>query len=153
MSNYDVFIGIDPGASGGIAVITAADSWAITMPETEMDLVREVAYISKWTSSICLIEKVHAMPGQGVTSMFNFGRAYQSVRTAMFCNMIPFDDVQPAKWQREFSLPTLKESGGSNTVKKNHHKAKAQQLFPHIQVTHKIADALLIAEFCRRTRG
>ena len=60
---------------------------------------------------------------------------------------IRWEYVTPQKWQREFGLilPKL-----SNTDKKNRHKAVAQQLFPDVKITHAIADALLIAEYCRR---
>ena len=57
--------------------------------------------------------------------------------------------VSPGVWQREFNLPTIK-AAGSSTKKKNEHKARAQELFPQFNMTHAIADALLIAEWGRR---
>ncbi len=144
------YVGIDPGASGGIAVIAPHDSWAFAMPETEKDVAQEIEAISGFSKNIrCLLERVHAMPGQGVTSMFNFGMNYGMLRMSLCCHLISFDDVTPQKWQKGFSLPSLKKAG-TNTAKKNAHKARAQQLFPKLKVTHKIADALLIAEYCRR---
>jgi hypothetical protein len=58
---------------------------------------------------------------------------------------IPYDLVLPVKWQTAMSCRTKGD--------KNVSKARAQQLFPDVKVTHAIADALLIAEFCRRVRG
>lgn len=55
---------------------------------------------------------------------------------------IPFDEVSPAVWQKYLGCLT----GGDKNVT----KAKAQQLFPHITVTHAIADAILIGEYLRR---
>jgi len=150
---YDTQIGIDPGAAGGIAVITKQDSWAIAMPETDFDMAKEISYLSRHINSFCVLEKVHSMPRDGNVGAFSFGQNFGMVRQALTCNMIPYELVPPQKWQKFFGLPTKKSCGGSITVKKNHHKALAQQLFPRIKVTHKIADALLIAEFCRRTRG
>jgi hypothetical protein len=57
---------------------------------------------------------------------------------------VPFDEVLPVKWQTVMGC----RSGGD----KNITKARAQQLFPHVKVTHAIADALLLAEFCRRAQ-
>lgn len=59
----------------------------------------------------------------------------------------PGDD-QPGVWQKPFRLPTQKKAG--NTAKKNTHKARAQELFPGLKITHAVADALLIAEYGRR---
>ncbi len=78
--------------------------------------------------------------------MFSFGRNYGFLRGCLHCLKIPFEEVTPAKWQREFSLLRT-DKAETNTAKKNRHKAKAQQLFPDTNVTHAIADALLIAEY------
>jgi len=143
-------MGIDPGAGGGYAVVNDDDmACAYTAPATESDLWHE---IRSWVGvKAAFIEQVHAMPGQGVTSMFTFGQNYGALRMALIAASMPFETVTPAKWQRMFSLPTLKACGGSSTKKKNAHKARAQELFPGLKVTHATADALLIAEYGLRT--
>jgi len=143
-------LGVDPGKSGGMAWVGCGVG-ARKMPDTERD-VWEFFQRGAFGEHFALIEKVHAMPGQGVTSMFNFGVSYGQLRMALIAASIPFETVSPAKWQRSFGLPTLKDAG-SGTAKKNAHKAKAQELFPSLRVTHAIADALLIAEYGRRTRA
>jgi hypothetical protein len=55
----------------------------------------------------------------------------------------PFEEVSPQKWQKAMGCMTKGD--------KNVSKAKAQQLFPQLKITHAIADALLIAEYARRT--
>lgn len=143
-------IGIDPGASGGIALLDDEGAHAWKMPDTERDtqeLFEQLA--GPFGLAFAGIEKVHAMPGQGVTSMFNFGRNYGMLRGMLIANCIPFETVTPQKWQKEFSL---RNSKWAKTKKKNKHKARAQELFPHIRVTHALADALLIAEFMRRIK-
>lgn len=142
-------LGIDPGKSGGIALFSGGVE-AEQMPDTERDIHRLVNGFAA-RADHAYIEQVHAMPGQGVTSMFNFGANYGGLRMVLIASYIPFESVPPAKWQREFGLPTLKKAG-SNAAKKNAHKAKAQELFPSIRVTHAIADALLIAEWGRRQK-
>lgn len=60
--------------------------------------------------------------------------------------------VSPQKWQRALGLLSKGRGlGQGDTAKKNRNKAKAQELFPGVKVTHAIADALLLAEYGRRT--
>jgi hypothetical protein len=146
-----IFLGIDVGLAGGIAIIDSCGGVlaAVRMPETDADLYRT---LSGWTKSPelaavearAVLEKVHSSPQMGVASAFSFGRGYGACRMALTATGIPFDEVTPFKWQRR--LECL--SGGDKNVT----KARAQQLFPHVKVTHYIADALLLAEFCRRTQ-
>ena len=133
------FIGIDPGKSGGIAIIEEDGAFTIKMPETEKDLfeyLRDNAH-----NAFCLIEQVHAMPGQGVTSMFNFGMSYGALRMAIIAAEIPFQTVTPQRWQKALQCLTKGD--------KNVSKRRAQEIFPDIKVTHAIADALLIAYYAK----
>jgi hypothetical protein len=133
------FMGIDPGQSGGIAIIFENGKAEVTkMPETErdvFDIIHEYTYLDLF----CMLEKVHAMPGQGVTSMFKFGQGYGFIRGCLISLDIPFDDVTPQKWQKHIGCLT----GGDKNVS----KSKAQQLYPYLKITHATADALLIARY------
>lgn len=138
------YIGIDPGKSGGIAVITTdGAAYAYRMPETDRDLLDLLGDIGAEVSC-AMLEQVHAMPGQGVTSTFTFGRGFGKLEMALCAARIPFELVTPQKWQKALGCLTKGD--------KNVSKAAAQRLFPTLKVTHAIADALLIAEYCRRTR-
>lgn len=139
---YDTFLGVDPGLAGGIAIMSPNGIAAHKMPETERD-IWEFFHGIPILRSFALIERVHSMPGQGVSSSFKFGMGYGALRMALVASGIPFEDVTPQKWQK--ALGCL--SGGDKNVTKQ----RAQSLFPHIKVTHAIADSLLIAEFCKRT--
>lgn len=143
-------IGIDPGKSGGLAVIDPTYCSIFAMKKTEREVADWLREAGRHPHRFAYIEKVGAMPGQGVTSMFSFGQSYGFLRGCLISLGIPFEEVTPAKWQREFSL--LKKKGETNTQKKNRHKAKAQQLFPGLKITHATADALLIMEWGRRQR-
>ena len=140
---YDLVIGIDPGKSGGIGIISDDGNYAIKMPETERDLFEYLRDNAE--GAFCLIEKVHAMPGQGVTSMFNFGMSYGSLRMAIVAAGIPFETVTPQKWQKTLGCLTKGD--------KNVSKRKAQELFPDIKITHAIADSLLIAHYAKHHHG
>ncbi len=152
MSTY---IGIDPGQKGGLAKICQFGGpprpWAEKMPATERDIWDVLNQIMEMAGNVfAYIEAVHSMPKQGLSSTFKFGRSYGFLRGCLVASEMPFDEVSPVKWQRAMGINPIKDE--PITAKKNRHKAKAQQLFPSLEVTHAIADALLIAEFCRRIR-
>lgn len=134
-------IGIDPGLSGGIAVLKEGEVAAYKTPETETDIVDFFRQFDP-INTRALIEKVHGMPGMGGAAMFSFGKIYGTTRTALIALKIPFDEVPPQTWMKVLGCMTKGD--------KNITKAKAQQLFPNIKCTHAISDSLLILEFLRR---
>ena len=149
-------IGIDPGASGGIAWIDPDGRACVEkMPETLQDLWELIESIKTsgsnearlWKacgSITAYLEEVHSMPGQGVASSFKFGRGFGNLEMALTAAGIPFERVRPQKWQAALGCLTKGD--------KNVSKRKAQELFPDQKVTHATADALLIAEFGRRNQ-
>lgn len=145
-----LYIGVDPGASGGIAALdeTGAVVAALKMPETERDVLEAFSGLDVFDlagSARAVLEFVRSSPQMGVTSAFSFGRNYGALRMALVAARIPFDEVSPQKWQTAMRCLTKGD--------KNVSKRRAQELFPHQKVTHATADALLLAEFCRRTHG
>jgi crossover junction endodeoxyribonuclease RuvC len=140
-----IFIGLDPGASGAIACFIEDDIEVIKLTETEHDVAEWLHLHAGVGKSFALIEKVHAMPKQGVTSMFKFGQSYGFLRGLLRAYAIPFEEVTPQKWQ--------KAMGCLSKGDKNVTKSRAQALFPKLKITHATADALLIAEYCRRTHA
>ena len=159
-NNQMLYIGIDPGKSGGIAYVYDDDATAavaVKMPATDRDIWLALCCHDEANTRVA-IEKVGPSRGhdngrqQGVSSAFRFGLNYGVLRGCLVASGIPFDVVSPQKWQREFGLVFPKAMGLTSTEKKNRHKAKAQELFPHLKITHAIADALLIAEWARRQK-
>ena len=138
------FLGIDPGKSGGIAFISecGTEAWANKITASERDFWNIVSE-HKEDVQFGMIEKVHSSPQMGVRSAFSFGQSYGFLRGMLIASEIKFDEVRPQKWMKYLSCMT----GGDKNVTKR----KAQQLFPKIKITHAIADALLIAEYCRQT--
>jgi len=139
------FIGIDPGQSGSIAVIfPSGNSTWIKLDSTDHDIANWLTEISDlYSGSVCRIEKVNAMPKQGVSSTFKFGRSFGFLQGLLVAFQIPFELVTPQKWQGFMGCRTAGD--------KNVSKAAAQRLFPSLKITHANADALLLAEYCRRT--
>lgn len=145
------WIGIDPGKSGGIAVIykkpknNCYQQFLCFSSGTERDIwdfVKDhiVNYTPKLRFKAC-IERVHSSPQMGVTSSFSFGQSYGFLRGILIASEIPFAEVTPVTWQK--TLKCLSKGD------KNITKSRAQQLFPKLKITHGNADALLIAEYCR----
>jgi len=148
-----IFVGIDPGASGGIAALTADGGIALlaklpATPRGILDMLEDAG------AEFAIIEKVWATPGMGVTSAFSFGGSYHGLLMALAAVRIPFDAVAAARWQKEMDCRQAGRKGLKGEKKdKNINLRRAQQLFPDRTITHATADALLLAEYCRRLRA
>lgn len=141
-----IFIGIDPGKSGGMAAVGDGEQFvgppmAKLKDMTEADVVAWLDFICV-DDAVAVIECVSSSPQMGVVSAFTFGRSYGFLRGLLIGCRIAFTEVRPQKWQ--------KAMGCLSKGDKNITKGKAQQLFPGVKVTHATADALLLAMFCRR---
>lgn len=140
-----LYIGIDPGKSGGIGFVPeAGQAWSIKMPETDSDILDALQPSSDF-DAFAVLEKVHCSPQQGVVSVWTFGVGYGALGMALLACKIPFNRVTPQAWQKAMSCLT----GGDKNVSKR----RAQELFPYLKITHANADALLIAEYARRNAG
>lgn len=151
-----MIMGIDPGKSGAIAVLNfdgTVETVVSLKNMTERDLFDYIktfgpGYINKSFPhydrrvKIAYLEKVASMPQNGCKAIWTFSGSYHGIRMALIGNKIKFKEVRPLRWQSELKCRT----GGD----KNITKARAQELFPDIKITHAIADALLIAEFGRK---
>ena len=146
------YLGIDPGWGGGIASIDVFNGGCVAaaskMPSTERDIYDLISELAS-DADHAVIERVHSMPDQGVASSFKFGHNYGFVRGCLVACLVPFTEVTPRRWMRGLGIRTRGKKE-TPTEWKNHLKSKAQQLFPQERVTLATADALLIAEYCRR---
>ena len=110
-------IGIDPGLSGGIAVLDDLKIFDVyDMPimsegkknKNQLNSAQLVNIIKKNIISnedtFLIVEQVSAMPGQGVTSMFNFGQTFGSIKGICAALNLPIFFVRPAKWKKHFDL-------------------------------------------------
>lgn len=152
-------MGIDPGASGAVVVIPISGEITILRfgKATEKEICDFIMDAAFENECFCTLEQVGAMPNQGVTSMFSFGDSVGFIRGILTAAKIPFQQKVPRTWQKSFGITprvTGKKEGEteeSKTEFKRRVREKAEQLFPNIKMTNDIADALLIAEFTRRT--
>lgn len=154
-----VFLGIDPGASGGLAAVDNLGLMAcpaMSMPSTEADIW---SWFNGFQMNIQEGLRSHAVielntgyvggAGNPGSSMFKFGRGTGVLIGCLVAAAVPYEEVTPGTWQRALGIPGRKRTEAKGRFK-NRLKAKAQQLFPSVKVTLATADALLIAEFCRR---
>jgi Holliday junction resolvasome RuvABC endonuclease subunit len=88
------------------------------------------------------MEKVSSSPQMGVVSAFSFGKSQGFLIGLLTAMKIPYHEVTPQKWQKAMGCM----SGGDKNVTKH----AAQKLWPHLKITHRDADARLIAEYGRR---
>lgn len=145
-----VYIGIDPGKKGALAAIWENDD----VPLVEITPFSEGGYNAalkeiQGCDCICCLERVGPMPGQGVTSMFNFGQNFGFIHGLLTAYSIPYELVTPQRWKKAFGV----------TAEKNSSIAVCKRLFPGVSLrrTDKcrkdgdgMAEALLMAEYARR---
>ncbi len=145
-------VAIDPGMSGGVAVrwFEKADCWP--MPETQGDLLerlREIKNVAglEGDELVCVLEEVSGFAGkaQPGSAMFRFGEHFGFIKGVVQALEIRLVLVRPQVWQKGFGLGTA-SACRTRSEWKGKLKAEAQRRFPHLDVTLKTADALLILE-------
>lgn len=141
------YIGIDPGKSGALALLTE-DGQCTVVPFQESTYTA-ILKAASGPSSVCCLEKVGAMPGQGVVSMFNFGHNLGYIEGLLQAFDIPYQLVPPQTWKKEFCV----------TSDKNTSIEVCRKLFPHVcllptarsrKPSDGMAEAMLMAEYARR---
>lgn len=143
------FIGVDPGQTGAACLLMEDGLKFIDMnvctPALAVTMLRE--WIKDYRVDMVVLEQVGAMPGQGVTSMFNFGRGYGWWQGVLDTLMLPWCLCRPQSWQK--GLGAAKGKAGLVEV--------AERMFPDAQfrgprggVLSGRADAALIALWARR---
>jgi len=122
-----VLIGIDPGASGAIAkLINGKLAGVWDMPVLEVrgkrrtDANALASIVREISADHAYIEEVGAMPGQGVTSMFSFGRSAGIIEGVLAALLVPVTPVRPAQWKMALRVPAGKDGA----------RARATQLLP-----------------------
>lgn len=149
------YVGIDPGLTGAVALVGDGFLAVHDMPTVGsnknrvIDSLALAEILRGWTPDHALIEKVHAMPGQGVSSMFRFGQTLGRIEAVVALTETPLTYVTPAKWKRSFGLGRDKENS----------RRLAIELFPHIadrlhrKKDEGRAEALLLARYLQEERS
>lgn len=149
-------LGVDPGLSGAIAFLfpghLASDRVTVEdvpVADGEIDGANLAARLVQMRPTMAVIERVGAMPGQGVSSTFKFGQALGTVLGVVAALGIPIERVHSTRWKRHFRLSADKEEA----------RALALRRFPDAckslarKKDHGRAEAALIALWAAETRA
>lgn len=143
-----IVIGIDPGMQGGIAIMRDGDITAVfSMPIIEKGLnakdIRNIIHVADFV----VMEKVSAMPKQGVVSMFHFGVGYGMLQGIVMTLGIPLRLVTPQAWKKEILAGTSKDKAAAiDYVKRVYPNVNI--ILPGCRKPHDgCADAILISEY------
>ena len=157
-----IVIGIDPGINGAISIIENKKILEVYDTPTMIDgkknkrqinsaqvtnIIRERLKDGKEITVV--VEHVNAMPGQGVTSMFNFGQSFGVIKGICAALSLPIYFVRPAKWKKHFNL-----------IKTNKDASRTKVIEAYPQISDKLhrkkdsnrADAILIALYFNDTQ-
>ena len=158
-----LIIGIDPGISGSICffedgkILEVIEMPVMTEGKKNKKQVNGAQIYNEILKRInkkkddeirVVIEQVSAMPGQGVTSMFNFGQSFGILKGICSAMQLPMFFVRPAKWKKYFNLINSQKDAS---------RTRAIEIFPYFstQLSKKKdsnkADAILIASFYHET--
>ena len=157
-----IILGIDPGVSGAISILENKKVIDVFEMPTMIDgkknkkqingsqvanIFRETMNVYKET--IVVVEHVNAMPGQGVTSMFNFGQSFGVIKGISSALKLPIYFVRPTKWKKHFNL-----------IKTNKDASRTKVIEVYPEISSKLsrkkdsnkADAILIARYFNDTQ-
>ena len=157
-----IIIGVDPGITGAISILENKKVIEVHDTPTMIDgkknkrqingaqvtnIIKEI--LSKNTEVVVVVEHVNAMPGQGVTSMFNFGQSFGVIKGICSALSIPIHFVRPTKWKKHFNL-----------IKTNKDASRTKVIEVYPEISSKLsrkkdsnkADAILIARYFNDTQ-
>tara|TARA_Y100000590_G_scaffold401171_1_gene485836 strand:+ start:403 stop:882 length:480 start_codon:yes stop_codon:yes gene_type:complete len=157
-----IIIGIDPGVSGAISILDGKKVIDIFDMPTMIDgkknkkqvngaqvtnIIKEK--LNSENEIIVVVEHVNAMPGQGVTSMFNFGQSFGVIKGICSALSIPIYFVRPTKWKKHFNL--IKTNKDASRTKVIEIYPKISDKLSRKKDSNK-ADAILIARYFNDTQ-
>ncbi len=150
-----IYIGIDPGLYGAVAWLTPKGPYVEDIPvvlkgggfvKNEINAAGLIQMLRFDGEYAAMLERINAMPGQGVSSMFSMGDSFGVIRCALAAAKIPTEYITPQSWKKHFHISSDKEVS----------RALAIRLYPTIDLHLKDhadrAEALLIATYLKDTR-
>ena len=157
-----IIIGVDPGINGAISIVENKKILDVYDTPTMIDGKKNKRQINSAQVSnifkerlklnkevIVVVEQVNAMPGQGVTSMFNFGQSFGVIKGICAALNIPIHFVRPAKWKKHFNLIKTNKDASRTKVIESYPKISSKL---HRKKDSNRADAILIALYFDSTQ-
>lgn len=151
-------IGIDPGAGGGVAVISPTIAKAVAMPRAgkaidwcELAIILDEfrVHANQYDlSAIAYVEKVHAMPKQGVSSSFTFGQNVGGIHGVLGALGIPMQLVTPQAWKKRVLAGTAKDKAAAIAWCRQRYPSVDLLATPRSRTPHDgMAEALCLAHY------
>ena len=154
-----ISLGVDPGIRGGIAIVSDSDGIGMLLDAIDIPVVGSGArervdvaavrdFIQQHKPTLALVERAQAMPRQGSSSGFKYGRSVGQIEATVVLCSVPLEIVEPTAWKRFWKLPPKD---------KERSRQLALQLFPTAHALlarkkdHGRAEAALIARYGLRT--
>ena len=157
-----IIIGIDPGINGAISILENKKILEVYDTPTMIDGKKNKRQINSAQVSniikerlnenkevIVVVEQVNAMPGQGVTSMFNFGQSFGVIKGICAALSLPIYFVRPAKWKKHFNLIKTNKDASRTKVIEVYPELSSKL---HRKKDSNRADAILIALYFNDTQ-
>ena len=157
-----IIIGIDPGISGAISIVENKKILEVYDTPTMIDgkknkrqinsaqvtnIIKE--RLNSGKKVVVVVEHVNAMPGQGVTSMFNFGQSFGVIKGICAALNLPIHFVRPVKWKKHFNLIKTNKDASRTKVIEVYPEISAKL---HRKKDSNRADAILIALYFNDTQ-
>ena len=157
-----IIIGVDPGINGAISIIENKKILEVYDTPTMIDGKKNKRQINSAQVSsifkerlnlnkdvIVVVEQVNAMPGQGVTSMFNFGQSFGVIKGICAALSLPIHFVRPTKWKKHFNLIKTNKDASRTKVIESYPEISSKL---HRKKDSNRADAILIALYFDSTQ-
>ena len=157
-----IIIGIDPGINGAISIIENKKILEVYDTPTMIDGKKNKRQINSAQVTnifkerlnndkdvIVVVEQVNAMPGQGVTSMFNFGQSFGVIKGICAALSLPIHFVRPTKWKKHFNLIKTNKDASRTKVIEVYPEISSKR---HRKKDSNKADAILIARYFNDTQ-
>ena len=158
-----IIFGVDPGVSGAICVLKEGKILEVYEMPTMIDGKKNKRQVNGAEVTNIFLKELHnedkakvvvdhvtAMPGQGVTSMFNFGQSFGVLKGICAALKLPIYFVRPVKWKKHFNLIKTNKDAS---------RTKVIEIFPYIssKISRKKdsnkADSILIAKYFEETQN
>ena len=113
-----MILGIDVGASGSLCSLDNSETTFVDY--TYKGLRGYIDYIESIKNiSLCVVEEVHSMPGQGVKSMFSFGQRFGEIQGILQAFKVPYILIKPTVWKKFLNIPAKSDKHKSAEIIQN----------------------------------
>ena len=152
-----VYVGIDPGKAGGYAILYPEDSNILNRAESFywdeqgfIDKMNDLAQTYGTANIITCVEQVHSMPTDSHKTAFSFGYQNGFIKAVLLAYKIPYQEISPVKWKKEFGLVKQPKDESIKCCKKLYPLVSLFRTNKCKKESDGMAEALLMATYAKR---